>query len=389
MTEIQHVSDLTRLIQNPQKASRSVKRKSSTTTSTYEDPRTEPTVAGTSPFREETIGQTTTPSYNPVRGNPTATAPPTTPQQPFLSAMDLFRSQHKASQIPSTGATPPADVMRNVGKTQLEKHAVRMRQMAKALEASHNKPSHKHRAIPVRNVPNSGYIAPTHPIMQSSSSSSSWRQSAMDRLIGSLRSQHPMQEEMDVDVNRELDRDVARALVYLGGKAMGVPPEDLFKSPGLQKLVARNTQWFQRSPDWFKLLGLCAAKKFNCYLQTHVLPIPDYDVCCSFVNNPSPPTSSSTPTTKTEDEKPMAVPVVEEEEEPAVPESTASSSSTSAPLPPTAAPKKRKREENEEEQKEAEESKKLNKKPKTKKKKEDHVPLINDEGDHEDSNHSE
>ncbi len=260
MTEIQNVSQLTALIQNPpRKAPRTPK--SSASISHLHD-QTSPESAFPGPVPHNTYHEAQANPSPSSGANHPAASPFTTGGRSFVSAMDLFRSQQRTPQVSSrpTGQ----DVMRNVSKTQLEKHAVKMRQMAKALESSHklNATTRHQRAVQAKDVPNVGYIAP-------SGSNATWRQTAMDRIIGTIRSQTPSgQWEADADVTHELDRDVARAIVYLGGKVMGVPPEELHRSPGLQKLVARNTQWFQRTPDWFKLLGLCAAKKFNCYLQS-------------------------------------------------------------------------------------------------------------------------
>lgn len=67
----------------------------------------------------------------------------------------------------------------------------------------------------------------------------------------------------DTDVVRELDQDVAQALVAVGGTMLGIPTHELLRSPGMRKLVARNIRWFQGTPDLVKMVGLMAAKKLN------------------------------------------------------------------------------------------------------------------------------
>lgn len=73
----------------------------------------------------------------------------------------------------------------------------------------------------------------------------------------------------DLDVVRELDQDVAGALVAVGGTMMGIPAQDLLASPGMRKLVARNIRWFQGTHDLVKLVGLLAAKKLNQWVCNH------------------------------------------------------------------------------------------------------------------------
>lgn len=235
--------------------------------------------------------------------------------------MDLFRSQHSLpgqqqtqnAGIPQVSPPVASNRMTNVGKTQLEKHAVKMRQLADAMVTSHKQsgsnatgaaiphrsttsisPAAK-RAKFIRDAPTMGYVSPT-------GSNPTWRQKAMDRLIDTFRSRAPaaspstasyLRMENDIDIVHELDQDVARALVYAGGKVMGIRPEELYNSPGLQKLVARNMEWFKNTPDWIKLIGLCAAKKLNGYL----LPTPPEppQQFCAFLQTSSSSSSSEFP----------------------------------------------------------------------------------------------
>lgn len=76
----------------------------------------------------------------------------------------------------------------------------------------------------------------------------------------------------DMDVVREIDHDVATAVVSVGGSMLGLPQEELMQSQGMRKLVARNMQWFQGSPDFIKMIGLVAAKKLNQIVQRRTPP---------------------------------------------------------------------------------------------------------------------
>lgn len=67
----------------------------------------------------------------------------------------------------------------------------------------------------------------------------------------------------DIDVVQEIDNDIATALVSLGGSVLGLEAEQLSKSPGMRKLVARNINWVHGAHDALKFIGLMAAKKLN------------------------------------------------------------------------------------------------------------------------------
>lgn len=277
MTEIQNVSQLTALIQNPKNKNQRGKKRVSldlnineatqgkvVTFSQVSQPATSITLLNekekASPFQTTRSLSTTD-----------ITPPYPTPRQPFTSAMDLYRSQYGHPSAKAVGTTTtqpsmdaPVQVMRNVGRTQLEKHAIKMRQLAQAMVSNSSAtrpPALKRAKIDPATV---GFLNNT-----SSHTNPTWRQKAMERLIGSfqLSSSASAPGEEDQIIMRELDRDVARALVHTGGKALGIHPDELYNSPGLQKLVARNMQWFNQAPDWLKLAGLCAAKKLNGYLQ--------------------------------------------------------------------------------------------------------------------------
>lgn len=219
--------------------------------------------------------------------NATTTSPP--PPQPFLSAMDLYRAQLGRSNAPTT-STPSSSLgqmanhpFQSVSKTQLEKHAIRMRQMAKALEDQHSsgKRSPSTSAAFRRRMAASPFpmVAPQPPppvplYTAPTAADPNLRQNVFKRMIqsvlggggGNRNNTTTMMVDDDVDIVRELDHDLAQAVVYSGGKILGLPPDELAQSPGLRKLVARNIQWFQQTPDWLKLMGLCAAKKLNGYI---------------------------------------------------------------------------------------------------------------------------
>ena len=105
-------------------------------------------------------------------------------------------------------------------------------------------------------------IQPGVPIAAATSSNANTQQQPWRTLWSAARLSNE-----DHDVVRELDQDVAGALVAVGGTLMGLPTEELLRSPGMRKLVARNIQWFQGTHDLVKLLGLMAAKKLNQWVQ--------------------------------------------------------------------------------------------------------------------------
>lgn len=200
----------------------------------------------------------------------------------FPSAMEAYR-QIRASQRPSAtqssstrgGAPPPAVEkvqsssviqpppplgiaahMGGASKTRWQEHQRRLKQ-ASALMSTSQKTG--------------GGIRKTH---KSSSSTPTWRRNVLGRLVNVMRGDqeammHPASTTtLDPDVTGEFDRDVSEAMVTIGGKFVGLDPEELMHSQGLRKLVARNIQWFQRTPDWLKLIGLVVAKRLNSAVRT-------------------------------------------------------------------------------------------------------------------------
>lgn len=67
----------------------------------------------------------------------------------------------------------------------------------------------------------------------------------------------------DALVSGEFDQDMARAVITVSARLLGMDAAHLSSSPGLLRLVARNMQWFHHTPDMFKLAGLVVAKKLN------------------------------------------------------------------------------------------------------------------------------
>lgn len=103
----------------------------------------------------------------------------------------------------------------------------------------------------------------------------SWRKNALGKLMGVIRRQTPTSHQPsslsdDPDVIGEFDRDVSEAMVTIGGRFVGLNPDELMHSQGLRKLVARNIRWFQNTPDWLKLIGLVVAKRLNSAVRTSV-----------------------------------------------------------------------------------------------------------------------
>lgn len=76
---------------------------------------------------------------------------------------------------------------------------------------------------------------------------------------------HPTMDQMLV--SREIDEDVARAVVYVTSKCIGLEPQALAHSVGLRRLVSRNMQWFHHTNDWVKMVSLVLAKKLTSFLD--------------------------------------------------------------------------------------------------------------------------
>lgn len=143
-----------------------------------------------------------------------------------------------AATTAATGGHRSGGGVGGVSKTKMQKHLQMLRRHGVVTE-------------PVQpGVPIQGPLMMGTP---SPPSSSSWKQ---------LWSPNRMSSE-DHEVVRELDQDVAGALVAVGGTLMGIPAQDLLHSPAMRKLVARNIRWFQGTHDIVKLVGLMAAKKLN------------------------------------------------------------------------------------------------------------------------------
>ncbi len=82
-------------------------------------------------------------------------------------------------------------------------------------------------------------------------------------LIGTNQPSVSIVNHDDPLVSGEFDQDMARAVVAVSARLLGMDPAALSNSPGLLRLVARNMQWFHHTPDVVKLTGLVVAKKLN------------------------------------------------------------------------------------------------------------------------------
>lgn len=115
-------------------------------------------------------------------------------------------------------------------------------------------------------------------------------------------------------VSGEFDQDMARAVIAVSARMLGMDPTHLSSSPGLLHLVARNMQWFHHTPDMFKLAGLVVAKKLNSIIV------------------PSEQTTIATSSPMmTEDTTTIIVPVVAEEPQPEVVPQTEQENTAEAP----------------------------------------------------------
>lgn len=200
--------------------------------------------------------------------------------------MDLYRAQfglHKkiSTVVPATHEVSPASALaaashmanhpfQSVSRTQLNKHAARMRQMARTLGGGGGtKRPFSDAMMPP--APVTLYAAPSADNRDGSSGFlgrllRSMGQRVLPPSRGTTLTSNVEPRLEDREIMMELDHDVSQAVVFTGGRLLGLPSEELYQSPGLRKLVARNIQWFQQTPDWLKLLGLCAAKKLNGYI---------------------------------------------------------------------------------------------------------------------------
>ena len=68
-------------------------------------------------------------------------------------------------------------------------------------------------------------------------------------------------------MNQEIDEDIARAVVYLTSKVIGLEPQTLHHSHGLRRLISRNMRWLNGTQDWVKMVSLLLAKKLNSVLD--------------------------------------------------------------------------------------------------------------------------
>lgn len=161
------------------------------------------------------------------------------PMDPSMDPPDQAMGQFALAN--SSGAarhtTRPAALIGSVAKSKMQKHLQLLRRNG------------------IMTNPIEPGVAITGPVMSSSQPMSApWR--------STLWSPQRMSNE-DQEVVRELDHDVAGALVAVGGTLMGIPAQELLNSPGMRKLVARNIRWFQGTHDVVKMVGLMAAKKLN------------------------------------------------------------------------------------------------------------------------------
>lgn len=165
-------------------------------------------------------------------------------QQQTAAAPSPFASRGGA---PSTTMATVLPSVSSASKTRWQEHQKRLRQ--------------------VNAMMNSGGIRKQK--SSATTSTPSWRKNVLGRIVGAMRTNALSDPDassasfQDPDVIGEFDRDVSEAMVTIGGRFVGLDPQELMHSQGLRKLVARNIRWFQNTPDWLKLVGLVVAKRLN------------------------------------------------------------------------------------------------------------------------------
>lgn len=207
-----------------------------------------------------------------------------TPSTLFTSAMELFKRNH-ASYSRSASVTPTQQqqqhqpimdaVQNRKSMSQTDTQPFGIKQASKTKLQEHQRQLRKLNA-------NSTIVA-----------APSWRKKALQRLTNLISSRSSSlvssstssstnlltgYSEIDPEVTQEFDQDIAQAIIAVGGKLLDIPHEDLLSSTGLRRLVARNIQWFQHTPDCIKLIGLMLAKKLNSTITGHKRRFEEIDI---------------------------------------------------------------------------------------------------------------
>lgn len=167
------------------------------------------------------------------------------------SAASQMRALESASgsKAPVSASASSSNMMTTASKTRLEKHARQMR----AIQRMQPKGFPKNDKIP--QWPHGNPL-----VRMLSRMRQTWQKPEENT---NTTDPAPLTPEETRHVVREFDRDVAEAILSVGGHLMGISPAELSQSTGMRILVARNIRWFQNTPDCIKLMGLMAAKKMN------------------------------------------------------------------------------------------------------------------------------
>jgi hypothetical protein len=187
---------------------------------------------------------------------------PTTPEYENRNEQSVFApgcsDKARRPAMLKTRVDTPRFKAPHISKTKMENHMRMLRRVGIA--------------EPLRRGPVPSNLASQSP------KGSGWFASVVSSVMGSPS---PIQDEStrpllnhssnseDRDIINEFDNDVATAIMQVGGSVLGISQDELNKSSGLRKLVARNIRWFQGTHDAVKLAGLLCAKKLNNCVHHH------------------------------------------------------------------------------------------------------------------------
>jgi hypothetical protein len=191
---------------------------------------------------------------------------PTTPEYENKNDQSVFAPGSAKAKRPAmlkTRVDTPRFKVPHITKTKMENHMRMLRRVGIA--------------EPLRRGPTPNPI--TSNLASSASKGPGWFASVVGSVLGSGVSSiqdestrpllnHASNSE-DRDIINEFDNDVATAIMQVGGSVLGISQDELNKSSGLRKLVARNIRWFQGTHDAVKLAGLLCAKKLNHCVNQH------------------------------------------------------------------------------------------------------------------------
>lgn len=194
------------------------------------------------------------------------------------SAPSQIRSMESASSqgAPMSASVPVHNMMTTASKTRLEKHARQMRALQRMQPSINTTTGAIKKGSKTPQWPHGNPL--TRLLMRMKTN---WQ----NPNVTTATDPGPLTPEETQHVVREFDRDVAEAILSVGGHFMGISPGELSQSQGMRILVARNIRWFQNTPDFLKLMGLMAAKKMNNILAKRGFTTMSLDTI-----NPPPPT---------------------------------------------------------------------------------------------------